>query len=485
MCLRLYSSQIGCLTPKEFQLQKVLRGLLAILLLFNFCWAMALTNPRLNQAVVVVTSRDAAEFKQALVSAYAEVLVKLSGNPAIMTVAEIQNSVADANKYLVSYSYQRRTDPMTHASKLYLHAFFDKAAIKKLLEGAGQTVWDSTRPITLILLSVDGDTHNNIISSVDDDPLIVTTVGAAKKRGLEVIFPVMDLQDQSALDGESDGELLSVQKREVMQRYQVKSILFGTIVHAPENNFKITWSLMLGRSSYQWVTANTDIQQAINLGMDKLISVLASHYATMSSAKLISQVFLKVTGVNGLRDYVKVVSVVRHLSNVVGVSVKDMDLDSLLLQVKVTGGVGVLSKSLRRTAKLSFEAAPLSAGKNAANLVYHWAEAVSQPAVKAQEIVPVSVSVSDSEPALEPTSESVPVTMVKPDPDDQITLSPYHFNSVNAHPSDAEGDSCEGNSCVKRMREQSAHPVHEHEIARKWQPLSPSDYPAKVNQVTQ
>lgn len=379
-------------------MQKAVRQILICILmccLFSVSWSLPL-----NEARVPVADRSAGVFATALPLAYKQVLIKLSANPAIMSIQQVADSVVRAQEYLTSYSYQKAEN-----SALGLHVVFDEAAIKALLEGVNQRVWEGERSPTLILLSMQTEAGQNVISSLQDSPLISVLQTAAKDRGLRVIFPVMDLEDQSVLVNQQ-GEQTNMNFTPFMDRYQVKSVLFGKVVLDADNQYHIAWTMALGNTQNQWSSENTDITNAIAVGMDKLLETLANHYASIQSTKALANVFLEVDGINGLRDYVKVVSAVRHLHNVKAVSVKDMNLKSLVLQVKVAGGAEALVGELSHSNNLTPLSSTNEEGASTENLVYQWVQSKPLPANSAHVYMRRLYLPDDAQ--------------------DQVTTEPYH-----------------------------------------------------------
>lgn len=355
----------------------------------------------LNQADIPVESRSSESFNQALTHAYMQVLIKQSGNPSIMTIPQVKNSLTAIKQNVESYSY-RRASGKTEQADLVLHVVFDAVAIKKLLEKAGQTVWEGGRKPVLVLLSLQTEAGRQVVSNLNDPTLSVVLQQAAEGRGLQLIFPVMDLEDQTALTSQ-----LSESYTAFKQRYQVRDILFGEMNRDDSNNYTINWTLMLGDSPYYWSTLNTEKEAAIKAGMDSLLETLASRYASMRSERLLAIVKLEVKGISGLSDYVKVLTAVRHLHDVAAVSVKEMNPESLVLSVKVTGGVDALSRELSQSTEFKPEQAVSMNGVDSVDLIYRWSQGQLQSAQVDLEKLP-------------PFLESASV--------DQVAVQPYHAN---------------------------------------------------------
>lgn len=334
--------------------------------------AMAKSSNGLDQAVVPVKDRSAKSLQLALTHAYGEVLVKMSGNPTVMTIPKIQNSLDQINHYVASYRYQMQPNPITRAPQLYLQAGFDAKEIDNLLRRSGQTVWSKHRPLTLVVLMVPNKTGWQILSSASDDVILANLSQLAQQRGLQVIYPIMDLEDQDNFSVDSTVVISDMQLQNLAKRYNVHSILLGRVTQNIDASNTINWQLVLNQTSFQWKSISRSLADSLPGDMNQLLDKLANHYATMSSNNLQDEVLLRVSGVNGLTDYVRVVNVVKHLAGVEGVHVKDMSQNNLLLQVNVAGGEESLRSVMDKSQQLAPENNVPDSAVPAVDLYYHW-----------------------------------------------------------------------------------------------------------------
>lgn len=88
-----------------------------------------------------VASQSEAERAEALKTALAAVVIRLSGDPGILANGNVAAAVAEAEKYVLQYRYQRSMateDPAAVASPaLVLVAEFDSNAVDRMLAGLG------------------------------------------------------------------------------------------------------------------------------------------------------------------------------------------------------------------------------------------------------------------------------------------------------------------------------------------------------------
>lgn len=273
----------------------------------------------MNQARVAVVDRSQQALKTGLLEAYQRVMLKQSGNPAVMTVPQVQNSLANFQDFVVHYRYVDQDDA------LELQVTFDEQALHRVLVNAGQTLWGQHRPVTLLIFP-----DNQLAESLDQ---------SAERYGLTILFPTMDLQDQMQRDNPDF----------MVKRYQVDSVLYGT----PEGK-SIRWRWWGNHQTQQWKSSGETISIAVQRGMERLLVILASHYATLASENLQSDVLLSVDCISGLKAYTDVMHALQTLSVTRSVTVKAMNGNSMLLEVSTAGGSAALMAALEKNRHLMF-----------------------------------------------------------------------------------------------------------------------------------
>ncbi|HET9033336.1 MAG TPA: DUF2066 domain-containing protein [Dokdonella sp.] len=134
---------IGVATPGRAlggsQLALAMRIVTVLAILLMMLPAMAAPATYSGEARVANQSEVARA--NALKTALAEVVIRLSGDPGILARDNVAEAVAKAEKYVLQYSYRRDTamDTFSGAEKpqLILVAEFDSAAVDRMLGGLG------------------------------------------------------------------------------------------------------------------------------------------------------------------------------------------------------------------------------------------------------------------------------------------------------------------------------------------------------------
>ncbi len=329
--------------------------------------ALAAQVSDLNAADVAVSDNSEKTLQQALPQAFGQVLLKMSGNATIMTVPAIQNAVPHINNYIVSYNYD---GPI-------VHVVFDTKAIKQLLQTAGQALWGPERPLTLVWVLVPEAVQPEVLSADSSDALVNTIKQQTTLRGVPIIFPAMDLQDETYV-AQTDSALPTAQQlQSIAQRYGVSCILTGAVVTDSNGEMGGQWKLFLNGTPYEWQTTASSVAQVVINGVDRAADLMASQLAVLDSKNRQRIVTMQVNGVNNLNDYVHVIAELKKLTPVSEVAVSDMGANTVLLKIKTVGGTDELVNALKSASHFVAEAAPAGSVPDAVELFYRWSEEVN------------------------------------------------------------------------------------------------------------
>lgn len=322
----------------------------------------------LNVATVPVKNTARSVREDALPKAFGQVLVKLSGNPTVATVPAVQDAMDDINSYIQSYGYTNQ-ESLDGDTQLLLQVTFDQKAVKQLLRQAGQADWSSNRPLTLLWVQIPDSGNTTILSNTTDAQLVQQVQAAAKMRGVPVLLPAMDLQDQSFVNNDTDSFNQTLLKQ-ASARYGSAAVLAGDI-EQDGDQWQGRWLLLLNDTPYQWRNKADTQGGLIRLAINDMVNLMANQLAVTDTKALQTSVTIDVSNVQNLDDYAKVLQAVRHLSPVAGVSIKDMDGSDLLLSVKIVGGEQALADAL--TSEPRFTSLDNTDSANTrADLFYRW-----------------------------------------------------------------------------------------------------------------
>jgi hypothetical protein len=353
----------------------IILGLLFTLIVFNQT-AIALSLDEICSADVPVADNSNKTLQKGLSQALNQVLVKVSGNTSVMTLPAINNALPKINNYVQSYSYSAQTDNQGKQT-LSLHVVFDDKAIRHILQNAGQAIWGDNRPLTLVWLAMPQGSQTTVLASDGNDALTTVVKQTAMMRGIPIIFPAMDLEDQADVAQTTSTLPTKEQLQQIAKKYGVTSLLAGTIVSVNSNHdtgdqAEGEWRLVLNGAPYEWQTTGADVSQVVINGIDRAADMMVNQLATIGGKNLQNTITMQINDVQNLNDYVHVVAELKKLTPVADVAVSDMSNNTLLLKVKTIGSVDELVSALKTSASFTAGTAPTTTSPANADLFYRW-----------------------------------------------------------------------------------------------------------------
>lgn len=274
--------------------------------------------------------------------ALADVLLRVSGSELSSDVEMVELLFPNPASYVVQFR---------PGADETLWVSFDGDAIENTLRRAGQTVWGSDRPLTLIWLAVDwGQGKREIIAaddpvrsrdearSIDRNRLLRQRVlDIAERRGLPVAFPLLDtidLQNLSFSDiwGGFDDALISAS-----ERYEADAILVGRV--RPASSQRNRWSFYFGGEERTW---NGEPELVIS----QVADLLAAEFAISGSAVL-ETVDVTIAGIDSVEAFGAVQNLLTTVPVIEQFSIAEVEGDRIRYRIAAIGGADRLSRALR------------------------------------------------------------------------------------------------------------------------------------------
>lgn len=303
----------------------------------------------LYQATVQVDSReDERERRRGFSDAMLEVLVKVSGSTAVSSPASIRRALNSPEAYVESWSTQTRTEVIESENgqsstqeNIELVVNFYESEIQRLLDENNIPLWPANRPETLVWIVIEdelGERRMLASSANPDSTLLERLDNYADQRGLPLLYPILDLEDQLRLNVNRLWELDEQAILNASRRYQAESILAIRIFRSLSGEL-LARSLYFFRDnvfSYEEFESseNEFLQGSINL----VSTELSQYYAVLlSSTENSVPVDFQVDGIDSPADYSALLSYLRTLEGVNAFQLKRADQGTLILRLE-TGG---------------------------------------------------------------------------------------------------------------------------------------------------
>jgi hypothetical protein len=304
---------------------------LAVLLL-----AAALTvqaRQDLYEATVPVADRGTEARNAAVRAALTEVLVRLSGDPEVAGKPAGKALLADPSKHLQQYQYEGDAA----AGGLYLRAGFAAAPLEGALRQQGLALWGRERTPVLAWVAVDDGQRRYLLGAEDSDPLVAQLRAAARRQGIELVLPLLDLEDQSKVTYTrvSAGDLDALTA--VSERYQAQAVLAGGLQMAA-GSWRGRWALRHAGQDTQWQTGEAPLAAALDQSLAPVEGKLVTRAPALPADAAPARLTVRIQGVLRLQDYARVDQYLRGLPTVRRAELLAAQGQQLEYAVEVQGG---------------------------------------------------------------------------------------------------------------------------------------------------
>ena len=338
-------------SPHSATLFQLVVPLLVLLLMLGAGSAGASQVNGLYSAEVQVAGQAAEQRSEGIIRAFAQMLVKVTGNRAVAGRPELQEEMKLAPRYVQQYRYRLvsgadgATGVEPDAARLLL-VQFDAAAVRRLLRDRRLPVWGENRPSGIIWLGIESRGQRRLLQPESDGNLISSMMDAAGKRGIPLLFPLMDLEDQAAVQvADLWGDFIQNIRRG-SERYSPDLIVTGRLVRLSDRLWRVNWHLYQGDQGSVWQDEGSTPDDLAAAGIQRVADLLAERYAPVVGEGNISHVRLRISGVTGLEQYARLGDFLRSQSAVERVDLIAAEPEAVTYELQARGGVQVLQQGL-------------------------------------------------------------------------------------------------------------------------------------------
>lgn len=311
--------------------------------------AQAVVVSDLYQVRVAVADQSQEARQLALQEALQLLVVKVSGNTRSVQSEQIQQEAQRADVYVRSFRYVRAEAD----GSLMLQASFAQNLIETLLRDAGLPIWGKSRPLVLLWQGVEENLQRTLLSQ-DSGQWRLLIEQAMGERGVPLLWPTLDMEDQMALPTGSVWGLFREPVRAASERYMADAQMAGRLARQGDGFWQYQGFLQNRDGSVELSARDSDVQVVLRQIADQVAVYLASQYAVRSDALAGGQQ-IQVIGVENFRQYHDVVAYLKNNVAVKQVGIVQADQDRLTLDLDLAAewsqvwSVLVLDKRLHPT----------------------------------------------------------------------------------------------------------------------------------------
>lgn len=310
------------------------------------------------EAEIAVSDQSEAERNRAYREGLAQVLVKASGQPAVLQHPRVRSAMSDAAGYVEEVSYRTAlTTPIPEpgepvpapVQQAYLTLRMSEQAIEDLLLDTEAGVWDRNRPLVLLWLVVqDVNGQRRLLSSDSEHPALSVVEQFSRERAVPFQIPLLDLTDRRALSVEQAWRLDEAAIREASARYGASAILAGRMLETATGEYVGVWQFHFRDQAETFNHIDSEVSPFIERPLDRATVRMAEYFA-LSREDLATeeQVLVRVDNVGSLEAHASLLRYVRGLSVVNDLQVSRLDGDRLEMTLLVAGGAVRLGEFIR------------------------------------------------------------------------------------------------------------------------------------------
>lgn len=342
-------------------MKKLFIILVAALLYIHSTFAVKVSS--LYQAEIPVTSQTADERELAVREGFLQVLMKVSGDNQIEKNPVIHTALKRADYYVQEFSY---TMPSTNDSQYLLHVKYEINDINKLLKKAGLAFWGQNRPLILVWLVVTDEQHHSQIVATEESLSILDEMRTqAKKSGLPMIFPMMDVADLEVVSLEDVSIKSLPLLKEASKRYAPDGLLIGHIQQG-ENQYLSDWQLILNNDQWTWTFSNDSPKSTVTTIIGQVSQTLSKRFVVKTVDTTQTWLKLEITNIVERDDLIQLMQYLKQLTPVQQVELTQVSGSKVKVSVLIRGSL----VAFQQHATIGQHLIPKSQDNN--QLIYEW-----------------------------------------------------------------------------------------------------------------
>ena len=360
-------------------LERVLRKLLVPILII-FIGQLDAREPNLFVVDVKVEDQTTSVEQAATRTSLLEVISRLTGLESVPRTAEIKKALDQAESFVSEYMYTQvlnyESETSAESKPLsVLRIVFQPDQIESLLGLAKLPRWPSPRDACIVWALLEDDGRRESIVPGETYRLAELLASNGLARGLPLIFPVMDLEDQLTVNhgliwGRFGKELL-----QASERYNAKCVLIGRLVAhkgGTVTSFSGDWTIML-RNSVSNHREAFWIEEEVRIAEETIDS--AVDLMTESSVIYAGESYVYRVRISFIEDFGDYLAVNQYLSK--SPYVEDFSIDGyeggfLKISIKSMAGREKLLEFFEKEGKLANDDTAWSASSDPEYSTFRW-----------------------------------------------------------------------------------------------------------------
>lgn len=315
--------------------------------IFRILVLLSLATPAYTEMVVglyetrsLVTAQSAAARAVAAREGLTGVLVKISGRETVGEHPDIQTALSNAQNYVLQFSYESTDERINNnagqsAAATVLFLKFSPQAVEGLLRKAALPLWPANRPSVLVWLVADDVQRGRY--TVNEAAVNEQVSKAAKRRGVPLVNPLFDLQDQIAVDPQGLWRMDQEMVRAASERYDADAILVGRYTEFSNGQWRADWTLIHKNNSVVFESDSASQDRMLSSGVNQAADYFAGQFAIVPRENGYRRVFVEVNDIGQFSSYTRVLEYFQTLKLVRRAELLSVEQDKLLFSLVLEG----------------------------------------------------------------------------------------------------------------------------------------------------
>jgi hypothetical protein len=297
--------------------------------------------PWLYEVSVPVESQSSQERARASGEALLTLLTRLTGMAHVPRTDQVNAAVNAAERYYNEFSYASGPD-----DTLELVIRFDAGPVQTLVRDAGLPIWRSSRERVVAWVVVQEPADRVLVGATSPSPLVTGLEKRALERGVPLTVPLLDLEDELAVDPSAVWGRLSQVVDPASERYGADVLLLGRVVPTEDGGWSSDWEFWVDGEVVPFTEEGADLESHGIAAVDVLADELAARRVVHGSR--VGQLLVAVSGIGSPSDYGHLLRYLRSLEFVDRVGVSGIRDDRLWLTVDTRADPEQLLATLER-----------------------------------------------------------------------------------------------------------------------------------------
>lgn len=296
--------------------------------------------------------------------ALGEVLVKVTGKRDILTQPAVVKALAAPGDYVQHYGYQD-VGPVK-----FLKADFDVAKVNALISQSKFALLGPARPQVAIWLVIN-EGERRLLPDQSSDGWAAALRAQSQAMGLPVSIPLMDLDDNMAVNATDVWGRFADPILKASQRYGAEMVVLGKLTPEGET-WNIDWGLYGPKAGGEQAEltrgsgSGTQVEVAQGFA-DGLAAWLVQNYGARISGVASSQT-LVVEGLSGIDGMITVQKMLQGMASVTKVEIGQLEGDKVTFNLALQGDKAELIRGLQLESRLR------QIDDNDSGLRYQWSQ---------------------------------------------------------------------------------------------------------------